>query len=306
MNRICLTSFSIALLIAIAAGWMPVQAHAQDDCRQSAARFDAFFLPTPSLHRSSEILVYLPAGYDCSPARRYPVFYFNDGQQLFDWSRPRDLLGPTDAAEIAAEYVRYGTWRLAIQLDQAIADGRLPPMIIVGIASENGPRARDLVPVPWAGATDGRGTEFGDFVANVLVREIDRRYRTRANRYCRGIAGSSLGGVSSLQIGLAHAREFSLVLSLSPVLGDRAIANHIADLWSVPEGGLRSTILVDFDIGPVGDADMDWMSELVEEETDVQHRAILHRSDGASHTIDSWAERVIPDLETLVGHRCTG
>jgi enterochelin esterase-like enzyme len=293
-------------LFAVLVGWTQAVADARDGCQPSDARFDAFFLPTPSLSRSSEIIVYLPPGYHCSQTRRYPVFYFNDGQQLFDWSRPRDLLETTVAAEIAAEYVRYGTWRLAAQLDRAVTEERLPAMIIVGIASENGPRARDLVPVPWAGSLDARGTEFGEFVASDLVEEIDRRYRTRANRYCRGIAGSSLGGVSALQIGLAHPREFGFVLSLSPVLGDRAIADHIASLWTVPEAGLRSTILVDFDIGPVGDADMEWMAELIEDSEDVRHLSLPPRADGASHTIDSWAERVIPDMEMLIGRRCAG
>jgi len=293
-------------VISMAPSLLHAQSSNANTCVEAASRYESFSVPAPNLGRTSNILVYLPPGYDCELEHRYPVFYFNDGQQLFDWSRPRSLLGSAQASDIAAEYVLYGTWRLGSQLDRAYAEGRLPPMIIVGIASENGPRARDLVPVPWAGATEGRGTQFGAFVASALVPEIDRLYRTRANRYCRGIAGSSLGGVSSLQIGLAHAREFGLVLSLSPVLGDQAIADHIASLWSTPEGNLRSVILVDFDIGPVGDADIDWFEELLDARPDVRLRTIQRRPDDASHTIDSWAERVIPDLNLLIGGRCAG
>ncbi|MEM7444853.1 MAG: alpha/beta hydrolase-fold protein [Pseudomonadota bacterium] len=275
------------------------------DCTTTASRFEAFRMPMPVLSRTAEILVYLPPGYDCATLHRYPVFYLNDGQDLFEWSWPRSTLDPEAVAMIASGRLGYGTWRLETQLDSAVAEDRLPPMIIVGIGSGNGPRSRDLVPVPWSGSVEGRGVDFGQFISGSLIPEIDRRYRTRANRFCRGIGGASLGGVSALHIGLAHAHQFGLVLSMSPVLGDQAIADHVAGLWRTSGEGARSTILVDFDMGAVGDADLIWLTDLLSDMSG-GHRTIVERALGSTHTIDSWAERVIPAMEILIGNRCEG
>ena len=61
-------------------------------------------------------------------------------------------LGPALAADIAARNAWYGSWQLEGQLERAVAAGRLPPMIVVGIASDDGLRSRDLAPVPWLGS----------------------------------------------------------------------------------------------------------------------------------------------------------
>ena len=42
----------------------------------------------------------------------------------------------------------YGSWRLDTQLDRAVADGSVPPLIVIDIASDDSLRSRDLVPVP--------------------------------------------------------------------------------------------------------------------------------------------------------------
>ena len=128
-------------------------------CPDESHRFETFMLPAPSLGRPKRVLVYLPPGYGCEAHRRYPVFYFNDGHDLFDWNPFAAELDPALAAEIAVREGWYGSWRLDVQLDRAVADGSLPPLIVVGIASDDGLRSRDLVPVPWDGSAEGRGTE---------------------------------------------------------------------------------------------------------------------------------------------------
>lgn len=279
-------------------------AKATPTCPDTPARIDVFSLTAPSLGHAARILVYLPPGYDCDRGRRYPVFYFNDGQQLFDWRAPTPNINPEIAAQIIVQSEGYGSWRLNEQLEQAAAEQRLPPMIAVGISSDTGPRSRNLAPVPWAGSAEARGVHYGDFVARGVVPVIDSRFRTRANRACRGIAGSSLGGVSALQIGLAHPREFSLVIAFSPVLGDPAIAAYLAELWRSPSFDLPSTVLVDFDDDPVGSVDRVWLEDLIGVESVARHRPIVWQTEGGSHTIDSWAERIIPALDSLFDRRC--
>lgn len=298
---------SAKILLAIAAllCW-PRDASAEGvaACPDAAARFDVFSLTAPALGHSAEVTVFLPPGYDCPGGGRYPVFYFNDGQHLFDWSPTTPGIIPEIAAQITVQSESYGSWRLDTQLPQAIADHRLPPMIIVGISSDTGPRSRDLAPVPWAGSDEARGEDYGAFVAGTVVPVIDSLFRTRANRACRGIAGSSLGGVSALQIGMAHPQEFSMIMSLSPVLGDPAIAAYLTAQWREPGPSLPSTLLVDFDDDRVGHDDRDWLEDLIRTESPARHRAVLRQTDAGSHTIESWADRVIPALDTLIDGRC--
>lgn len=288
----------IASAILVLAAFAPNPAAA---CPDTSHRFEFFRLFAPALARSKTIWVYLPAGYDCGDGR-YPVFLFNDGHDLFDWSPFAGEFEASLAAEFDTREGWYGTWRLAEQLDRAAADGRLPPMIAVGVASDDGRRSGDLVPVPWGGASDARGVDHAIFVARTLVPVVDRRFRTIADRRCRGIGGASLGGVSALQIGLAHGDAFGMALAFSPVVGDPAIADWLTTAWAFHPA--RDTLfLIDFDDDRVGGRDRDWFAAMVDA-AGVGRQADLTQTPGGRHWIDSWAERVIPALERLVAARC--
>jgi len=300
---ICLT---VVVIVRLFVAGPSAGVSAGNPCPDAPHRFETFALFAPALERAKQILVYLPPGYDCAPARRYPVFYFNDGHDLFDWSPPGAGLEPAVAAEIAAREAWYGSWRLEGQLDRAITEGRLPPLLVVGIASDDGMRSRDLAPVPWAGSAEGRGAQYGDFVADTVVPAIDRRFRTAAERRCRGIGGASLGGISALQIGLAHRDRFGLVLALSPVLGDRALADYLAAAWATADRSGLSHFLIDFDDDARGRADRAWFAALVRTVPDHRHQAALVQTPAGRHAIASWAERVVPALQQLLVAPCSG
>lgn len=273
-------------------------------CPDTPHRHEMFELPAPALDRAKRILVYLPPGYDCAPGRRYPVFLFNDGHDLFDWDPAVAALDPVVAAEITARESWYGSWRLDSQLDRAIAAGSVPPLIIVGIASDDGMRSRDLAPVPWRGSQEARGVAYGGFVAGAVVAAVDARYRSLPAPGCRGIGGASLGGVAALQIGLAHPDRFGLVLALSPVVGDPAIAAYLSEAWRERDGAGPSRILVDLDDDALGGADRAWLAALIGRSG--AREVVLEQSPGGRHAIASWAERVIPGLARLLDGRCRG
>jgi enterochelin esterase-like enzyme len=296
---------SAAVAVGLAIGWPSTGAAAGDACRDASHRFEAFEMFAPALERGKRLLVYLPPGYDCAPARRYPVFYFNDGHDLFDWTPLAAGLEPALAAEIAAREAWYGSWRLDAQLDRAIAERRVPPLIVVGIASDDGMRSRDLVPVAWAGSGEGRGAEYGDFVAHTVVPAIDRRFRTMAERRCRGIGGASLGAISALQIGLAHPDRFGLVLAFSPVLHDPKIAGYLAAAWPGTRDAGSSRFLVDFDDDAIASADRAWFASVVGATARGRGQAALLQTSGGRHAIASWAERVLPALQQLLGAPCS-
>jgi len=299
-TTICLMAVAFLSLLPGHASATPAPTSA---CVDAPHRFETFSLFAAALGRSKQILVYLPPGYDCAMSRRYPVFYFNDGHDLFDWNPFGSELAPALAAEIAAREAWYGSWHLDGQLDRAIADGRLPPLIVVGIASDDGMRSRDLAPVPWSASVEGRGAQYGDFIGHTVVPAVDARYRTVADRRCRGIGGASLGGVSALQIALAHPDSFGLVLALSPVLGDPAIAAYLAATWTHADA---AAFLIDFDDDPVGTADLAWFASSVATVTSSGRQATLIQTSGGRHTIASWARRVVPALIQLFDAQCSG
>jgi enterochelin esterase-like enzyme len=273
-------------------------------CPETPHRFESFVLPAPALERAKQILIYLPPGYDCAPRRRYPVFYFNDGHDLFDWNPFAAGLDAALAAEIARREAWYGSWRLDAQLDRAIAAGALPPLIVVGIAADDGMRSRDLAPVPWLGSAEARGHHYALFLVESVVAAVDRRFRTAARRRCRGIGGASLGGVSALQIGLAHSRRFGLVLAFSPVLGDPALADWLAAAWPLADRAGGAIFLMDFDDDPIGSTDLAWFRALAGRTPIGGRRTILLQSPGGRHAIASWALRVVPALARLLDPRC--
>jgi predicted alpha/beta superfamily hydrolase len=266
---------------------------------QDSHRFATFSLPAPALGHMKRILVYLPPGYDCT-ARRYPVLYLNDGHDLFDWNPFATDLEPALAAEIAAREGWYGTWRLDAQLDRALAQGDLPAMVVVGIATDDGLRSRDLAPVPWNGSAEARGGAYAAFVAHTVVPAVDRAYRTIANAPCRGIGGASLGGVSALHIALAYPEAFGVAFALSPLLRDPALAGFLAGLWR-RAGGAGPRVLIDVDDDPVGHADRQWLSVV-----GTGPQTMVLQTPGGRHAIASWAERVIPALQALFEGRCAG
>jgi S-formylglutathione hydrolase FrmB len=266
---------------------------------QNSHRFETFSLFAPALGHTKRILVYLPPGYGCT-ARRYPVLYLNDGHDLFEWNPFAADLEPALAAEIAAREGWYGSWRLDEQLDRATAEGVLPAMIVVGIASDDGLRSRDLAPVAWGGSAEARGMHYGAFVADTVVPVVDRAFRTTVQPRCRGIGGASLGGVSALQIGLGHAEKFGMAFALSPLLRDPALAGFLAGLWR-GAAGAGPRVLIDVDDDPVGHADRQWLSAV-----GTGPQTMVVQTPGGRHTIASWAERVIPALQTLFEGRCRG
>ena len=297
---------TIVLVFRLVVGGPTTGAAASDACPDAPHRFETLALFAPALERAKQILVYLPPGYDCAPARRYPVFYFNDGHDLFDWDPAAAGLEPVLAAEIAAREAWYGSWRLEAQLDRARR--RAPPAAAdrgrhrVGrrhAQSRPGPR-------PLGRLGEGRGAAYGDFVARTVVPAIDDRFRTIADRRCRGIGGASSGAISALQMGLAHPERFGLVLAFSPVLTDAAIAGYLAAAWPTTRHAGRLDLLVDFDDDPIGRADRAWLAAIVSTAPDRARHAALVQTPGGRHAIASWAQRVVPALQHLLAAPCSG
>ncbi len=137
---------------------------------------------SPALHRRADYLVYLPTGFD--PMRRYPVFYLLHGMP----GRPTAYIGIV---------------HIDARLDNLIRAGRVPPMILVFPDGRiNGDVFSDS---EWANTSAGR---YEDYLLDV-VRDVDQRFLTIANRDARVIAGYSAGAIGALNVTLHHLQVFA-------------------------------------------------------------------------------------------------
>ena len=154
----------------------------------------------PQLGRTRRVWLYLPPAYAANPARRYPVLYLHDGQNVFD-----------------AATSFSGEWGVDEALNQLAASGQdATGCIVVGI--DNGGANRLNEYSPWANAQygGGQGDGYLDFITQTLKPYIDANYRTQPGREFTGIGGSSMGGLISTYAALRHPTVFGKVLSFSP------------------------------------------------------------------------------------------
>ena len=158
------------------------------------------------------VSVWLPPGYDhrLHAARRYPVLYMHDGQNVFDPASA--FLGREwHADEVATEMIRRG-W--------------VEPMIIVGIWNTPDRVAdytpdQDLQEARGDGKPHGRGghgERYLRWIVNDLKPFIDATYRTRPGRETTAMMGSSLGGIISLAAAERNPEVFGCVAAVSPSL----------------------------------------------------------------------------------------
>jgi enterochelin esterase-like enzyme len=134
------------------------------------------------------MFVYTPPGYDATPRMRYPVLYLQHG-----------------AGEDEAEWTHAG--RAQLILDNLIAGNQAVPMLIVmnnGFATKPG-----TAPATGQAPMANRFAAFEEMLVQDVIPEVDAKFRTVADRGHRALAGLSMGGMQTFQIGPAHLDLFS-------------------------------------------------------------------------------------------------
>src|SRR5438477_9371578 len=172
--------------------------------------------PSRTLGNRRDILVYLPPGYRRFLRRRYPVFYLQDGQNLFD-------------AATAFAGVEWGVDETAQRL---IRRRLIEPIIIVAIANTGPDRIHEYAPT--RGIIDskakrkkrsrGLARKYGKFLIEEVKPFIDSKYRTKPEAEFTGLGGSSLGGLLVMTLGVCFPNIFSRLAVMSPsVLWDHEV-----------------------------------------------------------------------------------
>lgn len=144
---------------------------------------------SPSVHQREQYIVYLPPGYARAAAqgRRYPVLYL-----LHGYPGKMPVWIHVDPVQVYA--------------DELIAHHRMPPTILVMPGGKSGTLGADT---EWANTPTGN---WMSFVLDV-VRDVDHRFATKADRAHRGIAGTSEGAFGATNIALHHLGTFSVLES---------------------------------------------------------------------------------------------
>jgi S-formylglutathione hydrolase FrmB len=161
------------------------------------------------LNKPVKYTIYLPADYDRSE-RTYPVVYLLHGYS-------DDQTGWLQFGEIN----RYA--------DKAIADGIIPPMIIV---MPNGDSSF------YINSYDGK-ENYEDFFIKEFMPTIEKAYRIKSEKRYRGVAGLSMGGYGTLIYSLKYPQLFAAAAPLSAaVISDDDMVTSPDDRWERTFGQL--------------------------------------------------------------------
>ena len=231
-----------------------------------------------------DVLVYLPPGYHDEPARRYPVLYLHDGQNLFD-----------DATAFSRE------WGVDETAERLIAEGAIEPLIIVALYNAGDRRIAEYTPTRDARhPTSGQAMRHGRMLVEELKPLIDATYRTRPDPASTGLGGSSLGGLVTLFLGLVYPGMFRRLAVISPSVwwDDRFLVRRVRALSHKPPLRLWLSVGTEEGEGVVEDAEL-LRDALVDRGWREGEDLRFTRVEGGRHDEADWAAIVEPVLRAL-------
>ena len=150
-----------------------------------------------------DFYVYTPPGYDPEDKKPYPVLYL--------------LHGFSDDARAWTD-----VGRAHVILDNLIASGKARPMLVVmpfgygapEILSRTGPQFRDVA------LRKRNQQKFRETLLQDVIPMVEKLYRVPADRESRAVAGLSMGGGESLDVGLNARDHFAWVGAFSSAVPD--------------------------------------------------------------------------------------
>ena len=242
--------------------------------------FQSAYLPT-----ERDIHIWLPPSYGTEPDRRFPVLYLHDGQNLMD--------GHT-------AYIPGRTWCAHLTADRLATEHRIDPVILVGVDNAGVHRLAEYTPSRDPQFGGGEGALYGRLLVDELKPLIDASFRTLLGPESTGLAGSSLGGLISLALGLDYPQVFGKLGVLSPSVwwNDCEILSHVAAKTPVPRPRIWMDIGTGEGLGHVRDTDLLYRRLLAcgwRDGVDLRYLSVP----GGLHDEDAWAQRFDRVLEWL-------
>jgi enterochelin esterase-like enzyme len=140
------------------------------------------YYKSATLGTTRTLLVYTPPGFNASAKTKYPVLYL--------------IHGGSDTEET---WTKVG--RANLIADNLIAQGKAVPMIIV---------------MPYANVVPSPREAFTNDMMDDIIPFVEANYPVVADSKHRAIAGFSVGGGQTLNIGIMHPDKFAYVCSYAP------------------------------------------------------------------------------------------
>jgi len=240
------------------------------------------------------VRVWLPPEYGDpgNKFRQYPVFYLNDGQNLFDRA----------TAFIGVE------WQVDETADRLIREGRIPPLIIVGLDNAGKDRAREYLPYRSLSPPVLRpqGKRYPEFLTKEVMPFVDQRYRVAKGLENTGLGGSSLGAIAALYTVMNRPGIFGRLLLESPSLfiSGRRLLKYSRAFRQWPQ-----KVFLAIGTREAGREDRD--EQVVEDVRELEHvlrraglgdkRLRVKIAEGATHNEAEWAKRFPGALSFLFG-----
>lgn len=178
-------------------------------------------ISTPAFTAPTHVQVFLPAGYDADPTRRWPVTYYLHGMQG-DATRFNawygDLIGGSPSIFVAPD----GGWS--------------------GYYSD------------WYNAGAGGPPMYETYDIDQLIPLIDAHFRTIARRSERAVIGESMGGYGVMAYATRHPDLFGAAVSMSGFVD----SNYAPEIAIISAGPLLQTALPNAIYGPRATQEVRW------------------------------------------------
>jgi enterochelin esterase-like enzyme len=251
-------------------------------------------LPSRIFRNTRRLRVWLPPGYSApeNQGRHYPVFYLQDGQNLFD---------------PATAYIGVD-WQVDEAADRLIRESKIPPLIIVGIDNAQKERPREYLPYRsfHPPVMRPQGKRYPDFLLQEVMPFLYRHYRIARGPENTGLGGSSLGAIISLYTAMDRPGVFGRLLLESPSLfiSNRQLLKSSRAFRQWPEK-------IFLGIGTREAGSEDGNQQAVEDVRELEHilrraglkedRLLVKIEEGATHNEIEWAKRFPEALTFLFG-----
>ncbi len=230
---------------------------------------------SPQLGNERSLRIYLPPSYEENKAKRYPVLYMHDGQNLFD-----------------AKTAAFGMeWMIDENVNRLVATGQMDEVIVVGI--DNSPeRVSEYTPCCDPKYGGGKVESYHRFVVDTVKPYIDNTLRTLPGKETTAIMGSSLGALASLYIGQHSPDVFSRIGAMS------------SSFWwnnkeAINKPAQRAALRVYLDAGALND-DLDLSTAVHDIMLKQGYRdgedVLFYGDPAGTHNEKSWAARVARPL----------
>ena len=226
---------------------------------------------SPQLHNSRALRIFLPASYNENMAKRYPVLYMHDGQNLFD-----------------AKTAAYGVeWGIDETINRLVATGVMDEIIVVGI-DNTADRIPEYTPCCDPKHGGGKLDAYQAFVVDTVKPYIDQTLRTLPGKQHSAIMGSSLGGIASVLIAQRKPEVFSMAGGVSS-----SFWWNNKDMVSKPAARVPVKFYLDAGTRDDGLAETTLVRDAMLKQGYRDGADLLFYADqGGSHNEKSWAARV--------------